>query len=345
LERCPKLTAAEPLRGLSTPQPGLLPVLVHSLSMRVRILGSAAGGGFPQWNCACPNCRSLRAGAFAGKARTQAQVAISPDGRTWFLLGASPDLRAQIEATPELHPHPSSSGDAMRHSPIAGVVLLNADLDHTLGLLLLRELQPLRVYATESVRRILTEDNAMFTMLQRVSGQLTWTDIVPGTVFSLRDPSGEDSGLRCSALSLGTRYPAYVSQSRQSELKSGEASLGLIVESNSGKRLAYMPAVPQINDTLLRELDSADILLFDGTFWSDDELIRIQGSAQTANQMGHIPISSEVGSLGLAGSARQRKIYIHINNTNPMLNEVGPEYAQVREAGWEIAEDGWQFDL
>ena len=315
--------------------------------MHVKILGSAAGGGFPQWNCACLNCRALRAGTFRGKARTQAQLAISADSERWFLLGASPDLRAQIEAAPELHPQ--AVDDATRQSPICGAVLLNADIDHVLGLLLLRELQPLSAYATLSVRRILTEDNSMFVMLQRVDGQLRWAEIAAGETFSLRTPLDEDSGLRCRALSLGRHYPAYVSRRRQAELIRHEASLGLIVESPSGKRLAYMPAVPQIDHVLLKEADSADVLLFDGTFWSDDELIRIQGSAQhvqTAQQMGHVPVSSPEGSLSkLAGVRRPRKIYMHINNTNPMLNEAGSEYRQVREAGWEIAEDGCQFDL
>ena len=119
-----------------------------------------------------------------------------------------------------------------------------------------------------------------------------------------------------------------------------------MIDSASGKRLAYMPTVPQVDDALLKELDSADLLLFDGTFWSDDELIRTQGSGQTARQMGHVPVSSPEGSLSrLAGLRHPRKIYLHINNTNPMLNQAGPEYRQVREAGWEIAEDGWQFDL
>src|SRR5207302_4652202 len=139
--------------------------------MRVKILGSAAGGAFPQWNCACANCRAVRAGTFHGKPRTQTQVAITQDGRSWFLLGASPDLRAQIEATPELHPR-----DGVRQSPIAGLVLANADLDHVLGLLLLRELQPLRVYATASVRRILREDNSIFAMLERIPNQALWAD-------------------------------------------------------------------------------------------------------------------------------------------------------------------------
>ena len=309
--------------------------------MRIKILGSAAGGGFPQWNCACANCRAVRTRTFQGKARSQAQVAINDGAHSWFLLGASPDLRAQIEVTPELHPR-----EGVRQSPIAGAVLANADLDHVLGLLLLRELQPLRVYATDSIRRILTEDNSMFAMLQRVPGQLTWTDFAPRITFPLLDPSGKDSGTRCRALSLGVHYPAYISPARQDQLNSGEASLGLIVESASGNRLAYMPAVPQIDDALLKEFESADVLLFDGTFWSDDELIRIQGSGKTARQMGHVPVSSADGSLSrLAGLRRPRKIYIHINNTNPMLNEAGPEYRQVRESGWEIAEDGCQFDL
>jgi pyrroloquinoline quinone biosynthesis protein B len=309
--------------------------------MRVKILGSAAGGGFPQWNCACSNCRGVRAGDFRGKARSQAQVAISSDGSSWFLLGASPDLRSQIEATAELQPR-----EGVRQSPVAGVVLANADIDHVLGLLLLRELQPLRVHATESIRRILTEDNSMFGMLQRVPNQVAWSNFLPGAMFSLLHADGDDSKLRCRSLSLGQHFPAYVSPERRSQLMAGEASLGLIIESPSGNRLAYMAAVPQIDDALLAEFEAADVLLFDGTFWSDDELIRIQGSGQTARQMGHVPVSSADGSLSrLAGLRRPRKIYIHINNTNPMLNEAGPEYRQVRGAGWEIAEDGWQFDL
>src|SRR5271165_3549650 len=139
--------------------------------MQIKILGSAAGGAFPQWNCACANCRAVRAGTFRGKPRTQTQLAISADNRTWFLLGASPDLRGQIEATAELHPR-----KGVRQSPISGVLLANADLDHVLGLLLLRELQPLRVHATASVRRILREDNSIFKMLQRIPDQLAWTD-------------------------------------------------------------------------------------------------------------------------------------------------------------------------
>jgi pyrroloquinoline quinone biosynthesis protein B len=309
--------------------------------MRVKILGSAAGGAFPQWNCACPNCHSFRAGTFQGKARSQTQVAVSADNRNWFLLGASPDLRSQIESTPELQPQ-----NGIRQSPIAGTVLANADIDHVLGLLLLRELQPLRIHATASIRRILHEDNSMFAMLHRFANQAFWTDFTPNEIFPLRDSVDKNSGIKCRALSLGTHFPAYVSTERQQTLAANEASLGFIIESPTGKRLAYMPAVPEISGALITEFENADVLLLDGTFWSDDELVRIQGSGQTASQMGHVPVSGTEGTLvRLAQLRRPRKIYLHINNTNPMLNEAGPEYRHVRDAGWEIAEDGWQFDL
>jgi pyrroloquinoline quinone biosynthesis protein B len=306
--------------------------------MQVRILGSAAGGAFPQWNCACANCRAVRAGTFHGKPRTQTQLALTEDGRSWFLLGASPDLRAQIEATPELHPR-----EGLRQSPLAGVVLANADLDHVLGLLLLRELQPLRIYATTSVRRILREDNSVFGMLERVPNQAVWTDFAPGTQFNLRNVQGEDSSLRCQALSLSAHYPAYVTAERQSQLLPSEASLGFVIVSVSGSRFAYLPAVPELDDAFLQQLDGCDLLLFDGSFWSDDELIRVQGSGQTARQMGHIPVENSL--VKLAGLRRPRKIFLHINNTNPMLDEASPQHRQVRDAGWEIAEDGWQFNL
>ncbi|MGB8986078.1 MAG: pyrroloquinoline quinone biosynthesis protein PqqB [Candidatus Sulfotelmatobacter sp.] len=306
--------------------------------MQVKILGSAAGGAFPQWNCACANCLAVRAGTFHGKPRTQTQLALTEDGRSWFLLGASPDLRTQIEATSELHPQQGT-----RHSPIAGIALANADIDHVLGLLLLRELQPLRIHTTASVRQILREDNSMFGMLSRIPDQTVWTDFQPGKEFSLRNSHGEDSGLLCRARSLATHYPAYVSADRQSQLSPSEASLGFFVHSKSGARLAYMPAVPQVDDALLAELDACDLLLFDGTFWSDDELIRLQGGGQTAQQMGHIAVEETL--VKLAGVRRPRKIFLHINNTNPMLDEASPQYRQVRGAGWEIAEDGWQFNL
>jgi pyrroloquinoline quinone biosynthesis protein B len=309
--------------------------------MRVKILGSAAGGAFPQWNCAGANGRSMRAGTFHGKPRTQTEVAITENGLSWFLLGASPDLLAQIESTPELHPRRS-----LRDSPIAGIALANADLDHVLGLLLLRELQPLRIHSTASVRRILCEDNSMFGMLHRIPDQAVWTDFESGKEFSLCDAQGEDSGLRCRAWSLSTHYPSYVTAERQSQLSPGEASLGFFIHSNSGSRLAFMPAVPQVDERLLAELDKCDVVLFDGTFWSNTELIGVNGGSRTgptAQQMGHVPVETTL--VELAEVRRPRKIFLHVNNTNPMLDEASPQHRQVQDAGWEIAEDGWQFDL
>jgi pyrroloquinoline quinone biosynthesis protein B len=309
--------------------------------MQIEILGSAAGGGFPQWNCNCRNCRLLRAGTLRAKSRTQTQVAVSNDGRAWFLLNASPDLRLQIERTPILQPR-----SGIRNSPIEGVLLTSADIDQIAGLLSLRELQPFRIYCTASLRRILRDDNSAFGMLNRVPEQVCWIDINLGARFPLCTMAGEASGVTCEVFSLGNRYPVYVSPTRAAELKAEEALLGAIVTASSGKRLAYMPAVPAVGEQLLRLLDTADVVLFDGTFWSDDELIRVQGKGATAREMGHVPISGPDGSLrALADLRRPRKIFLHVNNTNPMLDEDSPEYRELKSAGWELAEDGWQLSL
>ena len=283
----------------------------------------------------------MRAGTFQGKPRTQTQVAVSHDRQSWFLLNASPDLRLQIEACRFLHPR-----GGRRDSPIAGVVITSADIDQIAGLLSLRELQPFRIYCTASLRRILQEDNSVFGMLNRVPNQVLWSAAGATESFPLLSVAGAESGLSCWLFPLGCRYPMYVSGQRASQLKAEEALLGAMIESSSGGRLAYLPAVPAIDDALLARLEAADLVLFDGTFWSDDELIRAQGSGATAREMGHVPVSGAGGSLGqLAGLRHPRKVFVHVNNTNPMLDESGPQYQEVRSAGWEIAEDGWQFEL
>jgi len=309
--------------------------------MRIEILGSAAGGGFPQWNCNCRNCQSLRAGTLPAKSRTQTQVAVSDDGHLWFLINASPDLRMQIERTQVVQPR-----SAIRDSPIAGVLLTSADIDQIAGLLSLRELQPFRIYCTPSLRRILQEDNSVFGMLNRVPQQVSWIDIKLGESFPLLAMAADESGICCELFSLGSKYPVYVSPKRAATLKSEEALLGVRLTASSGGRLAYMPAVPAINERLLQLLETADLVLFDGTFWSDDELIQVQGSGATAREMGHVPVSGAEGSLhALAGLRRPRKVFVHVNNTNPMLDESGPEYRELGAAGWEVAEDGWRFNL
>jgi pyrroloquinoline quinone biosynthesis protein B len=306
--------------------------------MRVKLLGTAAGGAFPQWNCACPNCRSLRDGQLRGKPRTQLQVAVSVDDRCWFLLNASPDLRIQIENNVAFHP-----AGGVRATPIAGVVLTSADLDQVLGLLMLREFQKFRIFATAALQHILREDNSMFSVLNRDPDQVSWEDVTPGTPFGLA--SKGDQSLCCTPVSLGEHLPSYISDTRRRQLRANETLLGLVIESPSGRKLGYLPAVPAISPTLVRDFQSMDVILFDGTFWSNDELKNVRGTGPTAREIGHVPVSGDNGSLAALSDLQARKIYVHINNTNPMLDESSAEYRQVREAGWEIAEDGWEFLL
>jgi pyrroloquinoline quinone biosynthesis protein B len=245
-------------------------------------------------------------------------------------------LAFQIESSPDLHPR------ALRDSPVAGVVLGSADLDHVVGLFMLRELQPLRVYAAPSILRILREENSMFGMLNRVEPQVIWTPISPDGLFPLLSAEGQSSGLCCQAHYLSGRYPKYV-KTKTGDLARDEATAALFFESASGSRVAYVPALDNLSDSLLQKIHGADLLLFDGTFWSDDELRRVQGGGETAHQMGHIPVEE---TLRLLRSVEvRRKMLIHLNNTNPILNETSPEHHAVRQAGWEVAEDNWQLEL
>jgi pyrroloquinoline quinone biosynthesis protein B len=266
------------------------------------------------------------------------QVAVSNDASSWYLLSASPDLPRQIEAFPKLQPSTRS-----RETPIAALVLPGADLDQLLGLIMLRESQPLRVYATPSIRRIIMENNIIFAM---VKNQIVWEELTPGKEFELTSVNGEKSGMRCLPFALAGNYPHYVSGEMAASLPSNEALLGLRLEAPGGGTLVYMPGVPSIEAAWLQNLENCDLLLFDGTFWTDDELIRFQGSGRSARQMGHMPISGADGSLQkLAGLRKLRKIFIHVNNTNPMLDEDSAEYRRVREACWEVAQDGLEFAL
>jgi pyrroloquinoline quinone biosynthesis protein B len=309
--------------------------------VHVEILGSAAGGGFPQWNCNCPNCRSLRDGVLAGQPRLQTQVAVSQTANSWFLLNASPDLRVQIERTAVLHPRGNG-----RSSPIDGVLLTGADVDQIAGLLSLREWHRFCLYCAPSIRRILEEDNSVFHMLERRPNQLSWHEMTLEKSFPLLDSAGTNSGIGCTVFSLGGRYPAYVVPRRSFDLTPDEAQLGVILESPSGGRLAYLPAVGDISPSLLERLALVDLMLFDGTFWSDNELIEHESSGSRAREMGHTPVSGANGSLEkLAALGRPRKVFIHLNNTNPMLDESSTPYREVREAGWEVAQDGDQFEL
>ena len=293
----------------------------------------------------------MRAGKLNSSARTQCQVAVSGSQAEWFLLNASPDLRVQIVGTAELdsrgHLRNPKGERGVRHSPIVGVVLTGGDLDQVLGLLHLRELEPIHIYATPSIRRLLREQNIFFNMLSQQPWQSAWTDIVPGESLPLATSAESTAKLVCQAVSLGGDLPAYVGEKLAADVRADEAVLGLFLQSSEdGERMAYLPAVPAVDDRLLSMLESCDLLLFDGTFWTDDELVRVQGGGRSARQMGHVPISGQEGSLArLAKLRRPHKVFVHINNTNPILDRDSPQYRQVREAGWEVAEDGWEFQL
>jgi len=301
--------------------------------MRVKILGSGAGGAFPQWNCGCSNCRRLRLGSFHGSARSQAQVAVSGDGEAWFLLNASPDLRYQIEATPELRPR-----DMGRNSPIRGVILSGADLDLCLGLLLLREWHSLQVYSTAGVRAAITGGNRFFSTLERMPGQLNWQEVDQGTAHPFQCDC-----LRFSLLPLGGHYPSWVASS--SECPAEQAVSAIAIETGS-QSLAYLPGLPRVTPELVETLSACDVLLIDGTFWSEEELIQVEPNGRRASEIGHVPMSGSGGTLeALSDLGGVRRIYIHINNTNPVLDESGPEYRAIREAGWELAFDGMEIEL
>jgi pyrroloquinoline quinone biosynthesis protein B len=310
--------------------------------MRIKVLGSAAGGGFPQWNCACRNCSRLRDGTLHGSPRTQTQIAFSPHEHVWFLLNASPDLRSQVLKTSELHPSEESSGAL----PIAGLFLPSAEVDSVMGLLHLREFEPLFVFATSGVRSVLREENRIFSILERSHPPAEWVTLSSKgrLVCNLSDPGGP-AAFFCSTIPLGGAYPDYVSEKLQRMLPEEEAVVGFVIEKD-GKHLFFAPSLSGNNQDWLRWAEPSDLVLIDGTFWSDDELIQTGRSKKTAREIGHLPLSGPAGLLAqYPKNAKGRKVLIHVNNTNPILDEDSSEHRAVLDAGFEIAYDGMEFEL
>lgn len=273
--------------------------------------------------------------------RTQTQVAVCLSANEWFLLNASPDLRSQILSTPILAP-----AKAPRHTPIAGIWLMSADVDSVAGLLHLREFQPLRVHATASVRRILLEDNRIFHVLERSHPPVSWEDVPVNTWLPFAgDGSGGEGSIRCRAVPLGGSYPDYVSEGLRRSLDPEEAVIGLALESEK-KQFFYAPSLAGASGEWKEWARASDLCMIDGTFWDDKELISAGASSKTAREIGHIPLSGRGGLLEEFGAGvRGRRILIHINNTNPILDEESAEYREVRRAGWEIAYDGMEIEL
>jgi pyrroloquinoline quinone biosynthesis protein B len=305
--------------------------------VRVRVLGSAAGGGFPQWNCGCDNCRAARSGAPGFAARTQESIAVSGDGESWFLINASPEIRAQIESFPGLWPR------AKRHSPIAGILFSNGDLDHCLGLLSLRESHPLVVHATAAMRDGFRQGNVLYRTLERFAGQIDWRVVVPGVEEALGDVGGATK-LRVTGIPIAGNLPLHLKTLREPSI---EDNVGYVIrDERTGGRLAYLSGVAGPSPELERVVAEADVVFFDGTFWTSDELIRLGLGTRRAEDMSHWPISGPDGSLEFLGRAKaRRRILIHVNNTNPVLNEASAERAALAASGVEVAFDGMELEL
>ena len=297
--------------------------------MWVRVLGSAAGGGFPQWNCTCPPCRAVRTGSRPCRPRSQSSAAVSPDRREWFLLNASPDVRTQIESCQALHPAGS------RAVPVQAVLLTDAELDHTLGLLLLREGGGLVLHATEAVYGTLRDGTSLLRTLEAYC-PVTWQPVYPGVSV----PLGE--GLSYRAFDVPTTKRARFGPANAP----GRVAGYRITDERSGRVLAYLPGVQELTPEVLAELQDCACLLVDGTCWRDDELTRLGLAAKTSRAMGHLPIDGPGGSLGpLSGLPAEHKIYTHINNTNPILLEDSAERGIVKRHGLRVAEDGMELQI
>jgi pyrroloquinoline quinone biosynthesis protein B len=298
--------------------------------MRLRVLGSAAGGGFPQWNCACPNCTEVRAGSPRLQARTQDALAIEAAPGAWFLVNASPDVHRQIEACPALQPR---SG---RATPIRGAILLNGDLDHTLGLFSLRENTPLTLYATRTVHEGLAR-NVMVRTLQRFPGQLTQIVLELGRPYAL-----EGTGVTITAEALPGKVPKHL---EGIGAPSPEDNVGLWIHDTGTGRRAAIATAAGAGGPWVRRLDGLDVCFCDGTFWSSDELVALGLGTARAADMAHLPVGGPDGALSvLAGVTARRRIFTHINNTNPILALGSPERCAVEDAGWEVAEDGLEIE-
>ena len=304
--------------------------------MYIRILGSAAGGGFPQWNCNCPNCRGVRKGTLNALPRTQSSIAVSADGVAWVLFNTSPDILTQLAANPDLQP-----ARQLRDTAIKAIVFMDSQIDHTTGLLMLREGCPHEVYCTDMVYEDLTTGFPLFNRLKHWNGGINRFDIpLDGESFAI----GGIEHLRFTAIPVSGKAPPY-SPHRQDPHVGDNIGI-LVTDERSGKTLFYAPGLGQMTSLTLECMAAADCLLVDGTFWQEDEMAVAGLGDRKAADMGHLPQSGPQGMLNLLGSmSKPRKILIHINNTNPILDENSPQRMQVQAEGVEVAYDGMRIEL
>lgn len=305
--------------------------------MYIQVLGSAAGGGFPQWNCNCHNCQGFRQGTIRASARTQSSIAVSDDGENWVLCNASPDIRAQLASFPALQP-----ARALRDTAIGDIILLDSQIDHVTGLLTLREGCPHRVWCTDLVHEDLTSGFPLFNMLSfwDGGGLLHHPVALDGEPFIL------PSCPRLSFVAIDIRSNAPPYSPHRDQPRSGNNIALLITDTGNGATLLYAPGLGEIDEQILSAMQQADCMMVDGTVWRDDEMQFYGVGSKTGRQMGHLPQSGAGGMLEtLALFPDRRRVLIHINNTNPVLNEDSVERAQLNVAGIEVAFDGMSIEL
>ena len=307
--------------------------------MKIIVLGSAAGGGFPQWNCNCHNCRGVRAGTIKATPRTQSSIAVSGNGADWLLINASPDILAQIRATPALQPARSE-----RDSGIAAVMLMDAQIDHVTGLLMLREGKPLPLYCTAPVWNELNSSLPLAPVLSHYCG-LRWHGlemIGDGPAMQPVHVPGID-GVRFTPLALSSKAPPY---SRHRAHQQVGDNIGLLIQNvENGRSVFYAPGLGAIEPQVDAAMRRADCVLVDGTFWQADEMIRHGFSGKSAADMGHLPQSGEGGMIAVLDGLYCRKILIHINNTNPILDDDSAQRATLARHGIEVAFDGMEITV
>ena len=303
--------------------------------MHVVLIGTAAGGGFPQWNCWCECCRVARSDPGAALPRRQSSIAISCDGRRWFLLNASPDVREQLSWLP-----PNGAPRTLRHVPVEGVLVTDAELDHSLGIVLLREAAHLPLYATAAVQRVLECDSRILPVA-RAFADMPLIQLPLNEELELGYREGGKSGLMVEAFAVPGGPARFATSADEGH------TVGLrLREGNGGAVCAFVPGCGDLTPLLVDRLAQADVLLFDGTFWRDDELVALGISSRTAREMDHVPIAGPGGSLErIARLPCRHRIYTHINNTNPILLERSPEHAAVVQAGITVGYDGLHITM
>jgi pyrroloquinoline quinone biosynthesis protein B len=298
-------------------------------SLRFLVLGAAAGGGLPQWNCDCSNCAAARDPASGVLPQTQSSLAVSIDGDKWVVFNASPDIRQQIQQTPAFHPK------ALRHSPISSVVITNADVDHIGGLLTLREKQPFDLFSTSTIEAVL-DQNPIFRVLDPAH--------VTRRTIRLEEKFSPLEGLEARIFTVPGKVALFLEEGEPELGLEGEQTVGIEILAGS-KRAYYIPGCATLPEWLAERIRGADLLFFDGTLFTDDEMVRAGTGMKTGPRMGHMSVSGCDGSLeALAKLNIGRKVYVHINNTNPIWRK-GPERAAVEAAGFAVAHDGMEIDL